>query len=56
MTNLKIRIKDTNEKELETLEFGSYQEAEDYVYGKYNCCWSIEKEDDGSYTFIVYAE
>lgn len=55
MKNLKIRIEDTNEKELENLEFGSYQEAEDYVYGKYNCCWDIEKHNDETYIFIVYA-
>ncbi len=56
MKNLKIKVKDTNGKELERLEFDNYQEAEDYVYGKYNCCWDIEKVNDSSYTFIVYAE
>lgn len=53
---LRIKIIDTNDKELEILEFETYQEAEDYVYGKYNCCWDKQKDSDGNYTFIVYAE
>lgn len=53
---MKITIIDTNEKKLEELTFTTYEEAEDYVYGKYNCCWDIEKNNDGSYTFIVYAK
>lgn len=52
---MKTTIIDTNEKKLEELTFTTYQEAEDYVYSKYNSCWDIEKNNDGSYTFIVYA-
>lgn len=52
---MKITIIDTNDTNLEELEFETYQDAEDYVFGKYNCCWDIEKNDEESYTFIVYA-
>jgi hypothetical protein len=52
---MKTTIIDTKDALLEELEFTTYQEAEDYVYGKYNYCWNIEKNNDGSYTFIVYA-
>lgn len=49
-----IKVIDTDDKEIEEKEFNNYQEAEDYVYQKYNCCYKIKKEDDWYYTFIVY--
>lgn len=50
---MKTIVKNTNEQ-YEVKEFGTYKEAEEYVFIKYNAVYEIKKELNGA-TFYVYS-